>query len=47
MNGESMKNIESFGSKIIPTVWMTHGSDVLPMEWAVASSEYVFILKYI
>lgn len=38
-----MKNIASFGNKVVPTTWMTAGGKVLPMEFAVAPVTYGFI----
>ncbi|POR33052.1 hypothetical protein TPAR_06752 [Tolypocladium paradoxum] len=35
MDGQAMKDIISFGNKVVPTTWMTSGGKVLPMEFAV------------
>ncbi|KAM0425043.1 hypothetical protein ACHAPT_009844 [Fusarium lateritium] len=34
MDGQAMKDIISFGNKVVPTTWMTSGGKVLPMEFA-------------
>lgn len=35
MNGQAVKDITSFGNKIVPTTWMAHGGKGDPMEFAV------------
>lgn len=35
MDGQAVKNIVSFGNKVVPMTWMTSGGKVLPMEFAV------------
>ncbi|XDG01789.1 hypothetical protein ABKA04_001404 [Annulohypoxylon sp. FPYF3050] len=36
MDDQAMKDIISFGNKVVPTTWMTSGSEVLPMEFTTA-----------
>ncbi|KAM4066068.1 3-hydroxybutyryl-CoA dehydratase [Hirsutella rhossiliensis] len=33
MDDQAMKDIASFGNKVVPTTWMTSGGKVLPMEF--------------
>ncbi|KAF3310518.1 hypothetical protein TWF173_009405 [Orbilia oligospora] len=35
MDDDNIKNIVSFGNKVVPTTWMTSGGEVIPMEFAV------------
>ncbi|KAK7393946.1 hypothetical protein QQX98_013268 [Neonectria punicea] len=39
MDGQAMKNIMSFGNKVVPTTWMTSGGKILPMEFAVVPAD--------
>jgi hypothetical protein len=46
MDGQAVKDIVSFGNKVVPTTWMTSGGKVLPMEFAVVPAEYVAFLQH-
>ena len=46
MDGQTAKDIVSFGNKVVPTTWMVSGGKVLPMEFAVVPSAYVVFLYY-
>lgn len=46
MDGQAMRNIVSFGNKIVPTTWMTSSGEVLPMEFAVVPAAYVVFLPH-
>jgi hypothetical protein len=41
MDGQNVKDIVSFGNKVVPTTWMTSGGKVLPMEFAVVPATAV------
>lgn len=43
MDGQAMKDIYSFGNKIVPTTWMSGQGEVVPMEFEVVPNEYVHI----
>ena len=45
MGDEAMKDIISFGNKVVPTTWMTSDDGVLPMELAVVPAAYVVFLQ--
>ena len=46
MDDEAIKDIVSFGNKIVPTTWMVSGGKVLPMEFAVVPATYVVFLQH-
>ncbi|KAK3373630.1 hypothetical protein B0T24DRAFT_529687, partial [Lasiosphaeria ovina] len=39
MNSQQMKEISSFGNKIVPSTWMTSAGKVLPMEFEVVPAD--------
>ena len=41
MDRQAVKDIVSFGNKVVPTTWMTSNGKVLPMELAVVPATYV------
>jgi hypothetical protein len=44
MDSEAIKDIISFGNKVVPTTWMLSSGKVLPMEFTVVPSAYVVFL---
>jgi hypothetical protein len=44
MDGQAVKDIVSFGNKVVPTTWMVSGGKVLEMEFAIVPSAYVMFL---
>jgi hypothetical protein len=46
MNSQAVKDIISFGNKVVPTTWMTSGGEVLPIEFAVVLTTYIVFLQY-
>lgn len=46
MDSQAVKDIVSFGNKVVPTTWMTSGGKVLPMEFAVIPAGYVVFLYF-
>jgi hypothetical protein len=44
MDGQAVKDIISFGNKVVLTTWMTSNGKVLPMEFAVVSVVYIVFL---
>ena len=46
MNGRTVKDIISFGNKVVPTTWMASDGQVLPMEFAVVPATYVAFFKH-
>jgi hypothetical protein len=46
MDGQAVKDIVSFGNKVVPTTWMVSSGKVLPMEFAVVPSAYVVFLQH-
>lgn len=45
MDGQVVKEIVSFGNKIVPTTWMVFGGKVLPMEFALIPATYVLCFQ--
>ena len=45
MDGQVVKDIISFGNKVVPTTWMASSGKVLPMEFAVVPAAYVVFLS--
>ena len=43
MDAQAMKDIVSFGNKIVPSTWMATSDTVLPMEFAVVPTRYVCV----
>src|SRR5271167_231733 len=41
MGDQAVKDIVSFGNKVVPTTWMASDGKVLPMEFAVVPAAYV------
>lgn len=45
MNSQTIKDIASFGNKVVPTIWMTSGGQVLPMEAVMSVPVDAFVLE--
>ena len=46
MDDQAVKDIVSFGNKVVPTTWMVSSDKVLPMEFAVIPAAYVVFLQH-